>query len=33
VFSSDTVRLFWDLRSDVWSGWDLLWAGLAVVTA
>jgi len=33
LFSSDTVRLFWDSRSDVWSGFDLLWAGLAVVTA
>ena len=33
LFSSDTVRLFWDSRSDIWSAWDLLWAGLAVVTA
>jgi hypothetical protein len=33
VFSTDTVRLFWDGRSDIWGGWDLLWAGLAVVTA
>jgi hypothetical protein len=33
LLSSDTARLFWDSRSDVWSGWDLLWAGLAVVTA
>jgi hypothetical protein len=33
LFSSDTVRLFWDTRSDVWSAFDLLWAGLAVVTA
>ncbi len=33
VFSSDTVDLFWDLRSDIWGGWDLLWVGLAVVTA
>jgi hypothetical protein len=33
LFSSDTVRLFWDSRSEIWSGWDLLWAGLAVVTA
>lgn len=33
LFSTDTMRLFWDLRSDIWSGWDLLWAGLAVVTA
>jgi hypothetical protein len=33
VFSKDTVDLFWDAKSDVWSGWDLLWAGLAVVTA
>jgi len=33
IFSTDTVRFFWDLRSDVWGGWDLLWAGLAVVTA
>jgi len=33
LFSSDTARLFWDSRSEVWSAWDLLWAGLAVVTA
>ena len=33
VFSKDTMDLFWDLRSDIWSFWDLLWAGLAVVTA
>jgi hypothetical protein len=33
LFSSDTVRLFWDTRSDVWGGFDLLWAGLAIVTA
>jgi hypothetical protein len=33
VFSTDTVRVFWDSRSDVFGGWDLLWAGLAVVTA
>jgi hypothetical protein len=33
IFSTDTVRLFWDSRSDVFGGWDLLWAGLAVVTA
>ena len=33
LFSSDTARLFWDTRSDVWSVWDLLWAGLAVATA
>jgi hypothetical protein len=33
VFSKDTVDLFWDAKSDIWSGWDLLWAGLAVVTA
>jgi hypothetical protein len=33
LFSTDTMRLFWDLRSDIWSFWDLLWAGLAVVTA
>jgi hypothetical protein len=33
IFSTDTVRLFWDMRSDVWGSWDLLWAGLAVVTA
>jgi hypothetical protein len=33
VFSSQTIRLFWDGRTDIWSGWDLLWAGLAVVTA
>jgi hypothetical protein len=33
VFSTDTMRLFWDLKSDIWSGWDLLWVGLAVVSA
>jgi hypothetical protein len=33
VFSKDTFDLFWDLKRDIWSGWDLLWAGLAVVTA
>jgi hypothetical protein len=33
VFSKDTVDLFWDAKSDIWSGWDLLWAGLAIVTA
>ncbi len=33
VFSRDTFDLFWDLKRDIWSGWDLLWAGLAVVTA
>jgi hypothetical protein len=33
VFSGDTVDLFMDDKSDVWSGWDLLWIGLAVVTA
>jgi hypothetical protein len=33
VFSTDTMRLFWDLKSDIWGGWDLLWVGLAVVTA
>ena len=33
LFSTDTIRLFWDGRNDIWSGWDLLWAGLAVVTA
>jgi hypothetical protein len=33
IFSTDTMRLFWDTKSDVWGGWDLLWAGLAVVTA
>jgi hypothetical protein len=33
VFSGDTVDLFMDDKSDVWSGWDLLWVGLAVVTA
>jgi hypothetical protein len=33
IFSTDTVRLFWDSRSDVWGGWDLLWAGLAALTA
>jgi hypothetical protein len=33
VFSTDTMRLFWDLKSDIWGGWDLLWVGLAVVSA
>jgi hypothetical protein len=33
IFSTDTVRLFWDSKSDIFGGWDLLWAGLAVVTA
>jgi hypothetical protein len=33
LFSKDTVDLFWDARSDVWGWWDLLWVGLAVVTA
>jgi hypothetical protein len=33
VFSRDTFDLWWDARRDVWSWWDLLWVGLAVVTA
>jgi hypothetical protein len=33
VFSTDTIDLWWDARSDVWGGWDLLWVGLAVFTA
>jgi hypothetical protein len=33
VFSRSTWDLFWDSKSDVWSAWDLLWIGLAVVTA
>jgi hypothetical protein len=33
VFSRDTIDLWWDARSDVWGGWDLLWVGLAVFTA
>jgi hypothetical protein len=33
VFSKDTFDLFWDARKDVWGWWDLLWVGLAVVTA
>ena len=33
VFSTTTIRIFWDARSDVFSGWDLLWVGLAVVMA
>jgi hypothetical protein len=33
VFSTDTMRLFWNLKGDIWGGWDLLWVGLAVVTA
>ncbi len=33
IFSSDTVDLFWSSRSEVFSWIDLLWAGLAVITA
>jgi hypothetical protein len=33
VFSTDTIDIWWDARSDIWGGWDLLWVGLAVVTA
>jgi hypothetical protein len=33
VFSTDTMDIWWDARSDIWGGWDLLWVGLAVVTA
>jgi hypothetical protein len=33
VFSTDTINIWWDARRDVWGGWDLLWVGLAVVTA
>lgn len=33
IFSTDTMRLFWDDRSDVFGGFDLLWAGLAIVTS
>jgi hypothetical protein len=33
VFSTDTFDLWWDARGDIWGGWDLLWVGLAVVTA
>ena len=33
VFSKDTFDLWWDARRDVWNWWDLLWVGLAVVTA
>jgi hypothetical protein len=33
LFSKDTFDLYWDARKDVWGWWDLLWVGLAVVTA
>jgi hypothetical protein len=33
LFSKDTFDLFWEARKDVWGWWDLLWVGLAVVTA
>ncbi len=33
LFSKDTVDFFWEARSDVFGWIDLLWAGLAVVTA
>jgi hypothetical protein len=33
LFSSNTWRLFWDSKSDVFSFFDLVWIGLAVVTA
>jgi hypothetical protein len=33
VFSRDTWDLFMDARDEVWGAFDLLWIGLAVVTA
>lgn len=33
IFSADTLDLFVDARSEVWSWFDLLWVGLAVFTA
>ncbi len=33
VFSRSTWDLFMDAKSNVLGGWDLLWIGLAVVTA
>jgi hypothetical protein len=33
LFSKDTFDIFWDARDEVWGWWDLLWVGLAVVTA
>jgi hypothetical protein len=33
IFSGDTWNQFMDAKSDVWSFFDLLWIGLAVVTA
>jgi hypothetical protein len=33
LFSSRTWHLFWDSKSDVFSFFDVIWIGLAVVTA
>jgi steroid 5-alpha reductase family enzyme len=33
IFSRDTIDLFWAARADVFSWIDLLYAGLAIVTA
>jgi hypothetical protein len=33
LFSSRTWNLFWDSKSDVFSFFDVIWIGLAVVTA
>jgi hypothetical protein len=33
VFSSRTWHLFWDSKSDVFGFFDIIWVGLAVVTA
>lgn len=33
LFSSGTWRLFWDSKGDVFSFFDVIWIGLAVVTA
>ena len=33
LFSKHTFDIFWDARDEVWGWWDLLWVGLAVVTA
>jgi hypothetical protein len=33
LFSSNTWQLFWDSKSDVFSFFDVIWIGLAVVTA
>jgi hypothetical protein len=33
LFSSGTWHLFWDSKSDVFTFFDVIWVGLAVVTA